>query len=174
MQEHFIFPNYNARYSDTEFDVLMDTADWQPGRIVRTEYYGGSSTVGSLYQDTIQPWFRVTAKTSVTDGRHVDKVGRTTGWTHGLVKETCTTALIAYPDKNRYIYCSHRADLYLNGGDSGSPVFASIDYDNSTAKAAGILFGKNTNGDMWFSPIKMIEDEMGAVDVCDPSCPGAL
>lgn len=53
-------------------------------------------------------------------GQMVDKVGRTTGWNYGFVRNTCVLVNVSF---SRRLLCQYYGDYWSQGGDSGSPVF---------------------------------------------------
>jgi hypothetical protein len=94
----------------------------------------------------------------------VHKVGRTTGWSSGNVTNTCATVNVS--GSNIQLLCQtlvqRSGTVIVQGGDSGSPVFQRTSDDNVTL--VGILWGGSTSGDLFvFSPLKNIQDELGAV-----------
>lgn len=163
------------RSSDTHFVNITSGDRFQIGKVVRTGYYGGQFARGSLEQDDVFPWFNIVAKRSVTDGTMVNKVGQNGGWTRGTNAATCVTVAVGYSSGTRNIYCSHKARYYSEGGDSGGPVFWNATAGSTNAEAVGIHFAKDVANSLGiYSPIRMIEREMGAIDVCSPSCPNKL
>lgn len=92
------------------------------------------------------------------------KVGRTTGWTSGNVTATCATVNVS--GSQFQLLCQtlvqRTGTAIVGGGDSGSPVFAP---NGSGATLVGILWGGSTSGDLFvFSPLKSIQDELGAMN----------
>jgi hypothetical protein len=77
-----------CRYSDVSLVTAEKAFDL--GTVATTEYSGGSSVDGSLkiYHDHPRWTARGQSSGSLV-GERVDKVGRTTGWTHGQVDDTC-------------------------------------------------------------------------------------
>jgi len=72
-------------------------------------------------------------------GQTVDKIGRTTGWTYGVVTETAMTERWC-SGACYYIIDAYVADGGVQGGDSGSAVF--FWNGGSEATIAGQLFGR--------------------------------
>ena len=89
--------------------------------------------------DTVNPVIHiVSTKSNIVVGGILDKVGQTTGWTHGSVLDTCE-------DFNTqrfgvYIRCAIEAYVTHGGGDSGAPVFE-YDTTSGTASLVGTLVG---------------------------------
>jgi hypothetical protein len=105
---------------------------------------------GSLYLGQFTGFFsNVNVNPSAADyweGRSVDKIGRTTGWTRGVIEHTCTHVDAdneenGNPTQTATLLCQQVVKgAYAGNGDSGSPVFASNGLNGTTpAKALGIL-----------------------------------
>ena len=95
----------------------------------------------------------------------LNKVGRTTGWTSGVVSNTCATVNVFA--SNVQLHCQifvHQAEATLVGsGDSGAQVFQVVSGTN--VRLVGILWGGNSSGDTFiFSPMSGIEAELGSLD----------
>jgi hypothetical protein len=91
-------------------------------------------------------------------GQTVNKVGRTTGWTQGLVTNTCVNTGVS--GSNIVQLCQTFVSAGVGGGDSGSPVFRGT----SSVTLVGILWGGNSSGTQFvYSPIANIEQELGAL-----------
>jgi hypothetical protein len=97
------------------------------GTIARPENRnrGGQSGSGSLKIDQFDPAIRINA---VWQYNHlsgtVHKVGRRTGWTYGDILDDCKD--LQAPDGlggTVWIICAKWANLWIDGGDSGAPVF---------------------------------------------------
>ena len=91
-------------------------------------------------------------------GRSIHKVGRTTGWTHGTVQETCVDGRDRH---GVWIYCSHVLELFASNGDSGAPVFMIDDYsrDSSEVHLVGIVWGLRDDGTVAISSMAQIRRE---------------
>jgi len=72
-----------CRYSDTAFSYKYGGVSASLGYVARP------TTVGSITINHSNPTFRVIGKRTPTTGLAVDKVGRVTGWTKGIVISTC-------------------------------------------------------------------------------------
>jgi len=150
--------------------VDTDSADIAFGKIARTNSRVESCPMGScdtsINQDN--PLIRIAATSITLDNQVVDKIGRTTGWTYGSVRETCTD--IELPDFDVWITCSDKLDLLSRVGDSGSPVFRYRWKDNdSVAYLAGIMWGgpSTNNDETWMSSLDQIERDLGELVVAD-------
>lgn len=110
--------------------------------------------------------FSITAQenSATTFSGTINKVGRTTGWTAGTVSNTCVTVNVS--GSNVQLQCqtfvTNNAAAIVGAGDSGSPVFRITSGDNVTL--VGILWGGSGSTLFVFSPLKNIQDELGAVD----------
>jgi hypothetical protein len=75
-------------------------------------------------------------------GDTVHKVGRTTGWTKGVVTRTCFDQASFDQNVGQYMMlCQIEATLTSAGGDSGSPVFIRLPNQPDYLRMAGILWG---------------------------------
>jgi hypothetical protein len=116
----------------------------------------GSLTIASQDNDT----------RSFQLGATMHKVGRTTGWTSGVVTSTCATVNVF--GSNIQLRCqtivdrpSDQSNAIVGGGDSGSPVFTITSGDN--VRLVGILWGGSGNSRFVFSPLNNIQNELGAM-----------
>jgi hypothetical protein len=148
-----------CRYSDAARALYRSAAESLQGAIAKTTgVNSGSLTVAGHFTITSQN----NAATSFSGEIH--KVGRTTGWTSGSVTNTCATVNVSGSDIQ--LLCQtlvqRRGRQIVGGGDSGSAVFRVTSGDN--VELVGILWGGNNSGDLFvFSPLKNIQDELGAV-----------
>ncbi|HEV2847109.1 MAG TPA: hypothetical protein VG477_19790 [Thermoanaerobaculia bacterium] len=98
-------------------------------------------------------------------GQVVNKVGRTTGWTSGVVIATCTDFSSAITEFT--LFCQGAARTFTAGGDSGSPVFIRTKRNDVTL--VGLLWGGGTDGAgntiFAYSPLENIEAELGPLKV---------
>jgi hypothetical protein len=94
-------------------------------------------------------------------GETANKVGRTTGWTHGPTSGTCVDVLAL--GTNHIRLCQAIVTALVDGGDSGSPVFFRR-ASGSNVTLLGILWGGSTdeaNPEFVYSPLSGIERELG-------------
>ncbi|MEM4413922.1 MAG: hypothetical protein QXD59_06570 [Candidatus Caldarchaeum sp.] len=92
-------------------------------------------------------------------GTVVNKVGKTTGWTQGTIRNVCARFFSADGTK-RALLCSHIASYISEAGDSGAPVFYIRPNYPSTVVLWGINFAIEA-GDGVFSPISLVVSELG-------------
>lgn len=122
-----------------------------------------AKTTGANNGDlTISGAFTITAedlRQSFTVGETLNKVGRTTGWTQGSVTQTCVNTGVS--GTNIVQLCQTFVSAGVNSGDSGSPVFRITSGSNVTL--AGILWGGSGTSLFVFSPLRNIENELGAL-----------
>lgn len=113
--------------------------------------------------------FAITAQDNTTtefaDGTTVDKVGRRTGWTRGEVTSTCAD-LNVFASRITLLCQTIVEDpddaTVVGGGDSGSGVFRVT--GSNHVELLGILWGgSRDNKSFAFSPLKNIQDELGAI-----------
>lgn len=110
---------------------------------------------GSL---TLTGTFTVTGEGAALVGQAANKVGRTTGWTQGLVTNTCVNTGVS--GTNIVQLCQTFVNAGVGGGDSGSDVFALAGGTNVTL--LGVLWGGNSAGTQFvYSPIANVEQELG-------------
>ena len=148
-----------CRYSDAARALYQSSTASSRGVIAKTtgENNGSLDVAGS---------FTIAAQnnTSTSYSGTIHKVGRTTGWSSGNVTNTCATVNVS--GANITLLCQtmvqRSGSVIVQGGDSGSPVFQRTSGDNVTL--VGILWGGSQSGDRFvFSPLKSIQDELGAV-----------
>lgn len=158
-------PGRFCRYSD----ALFARYDYNEpsfgafGSVARTT--GRGSATGSLTLASIP--FEVTRVDPFPIvGTQVNKIGRTTGWTYGRVVRSC---LHVNPSStNNTLICQHAVTAGVLPGDSGSPAFRWgtaprywQPYGKSRSiEAVGLVWG-GTTGSFYFSPITLIEAELG-------------
>ncbi|HYU28038.1 MAG TPA: hypothetical protein VEK83_03355 [Gemmatimonadales bacterium] len=106
---------------------------------------------------TIAGTIAIRGEGSAIVGDVVNKIGRTTGWTQGVVSATCVNTGVS--GTNIVQLCQTFVDAGVGGGDSGSDVFA---LSGGNATLLGDLWGGNSTGTMFvYSPIANIEQELG-------------
>lgn len=154
-----------CRYSDSAF-VEYDSSSLRGSRIARTTAWNN----GSLTINDSNPTFNIISETSIPiQGTILDRVGRTTGWTYGILNRTCTNTNVF--DSDITMICQNGVDRVNDNyqissfGDSGSPVFRWLGNDVSLY---GILWGGTGNGSSFvFSSMEYIEQELGQLTTFD-------
>jgi hypothetical protein len=147
-----------CRWSDASRAKYADGVNQTRGMFAKTDGVNTNSL-------TIEGAFTVTSQdnttTSFADTRTVlNKVGRTTGWTQGKVGRTCIDTGVS--GSTVYLFCQTTVNAGVAGGDSGSGVFEILSGDN--VKLVGILWGgASDNSYFVFSPLKQVQDELGAL-----------
>ena len=151
-----------CRYSDSAFVKRKKHVRWRTGFIAHPD------ALGSLTISAITPTFRITSKTAVPMvGDSVNKIGRTTGWSQGLISFTCVDVNVT--DTNLTLLCQDAADATVQGGDSGSPIIGNPVGATEDVSLYGILWGGNPAGTQFiFSRIANIESELTPLNTCDP------
>lgn len=91
-------------------------------------------------------------------GIPVSKMGRTTGWTRGPLKRTCTS--VNKSGTNLTLICQSSVSADRAGGDSGAPIF--LDLSRNRAILLGIHWGGNSE-EAFFSTIGGIEADLGSL-----------
>lgn len=123
---------------------------------------------GSLTVSSTSPIFTITGQDNTTSnfavGTVVNKVGRTTGWTRGQVTRSCTNTSVS--GSTVYLICQTFVSdpggaTVVSGGDSGSGVWTG----SGNVTLVGLLWGGSSdNKSFVFSPLKQVQDELGAVN----------
>jgi len=140
-----------CRFSDASRAAYAAGVPFTLGGIAETS----GPNNGSL---TITGTFSVTSEGNAVVGDVVNKVGRTTGWTQGVVTNTCVNTGVS--GSNIVQLCQTFVDAGVGGGDSGSDVFGLT--GGSSVRLLGILWGGNGAGTQFvYSPITNIEQELG-------------
>ena len=96
----------------------------------------------------------------------MDKVGRKTGWTSGIVSATC----VDLPAAEDYYWrdCTYQADYWSDEGDSGAPVFSWPGTGNDVT-LVGIHWGNSASQQRSdFSPWSGIVQDFGWMTVVAP------
>ena len=151
-----------CRYSDASRALYASGVASNRGDILKTVgANNGSLTVGGVFTVTGQD----NSTTSFATGTVVNKVGRTTGWTQGQVTRTCVHTGVSGSNIAQLCqtFVSNSGGAVVVGsGDSGSPVFRITSGDN--VELVGILWGGSSDNKTFiFSPLKQIQQELGAV-----------
>jgi len=122
-----------CRFSDASRAAYAPGTQFTLGSLAKTT----GQNNGSI---TINESFTITQEGSAAAGQTVNKVGRTTGWTQGLVTNTCVNTGVS--GSNIVQLCQTFVSAGVGGGDSGSPVFSGT----SNVTLLGILWGGNSSG----------------------------
>ena len=147
------------------------------GKIARTTLLNtalASDDTTYFQIDPVNPAYRITAEQATPVlGQALNKVGRTTGWTAGTVVATCENVSVTDSDITQL--CQALVGAFVDGGDSGSPVFGF--HTDGTVFLGGILWGSSTDlvtneVQFIFSPFGSIEREMGELTTTDPLVTG--
>jgi hypothetical protein len=159
------FADQNKVGDETRDPPYTTSSICPPGRVCRrsdaafvaydsSALFGGAAIaqptgIGSLTISTGPP-FRIVGETIFPiDGVTLNKVGRTTGWTSGVLNGTCLTINVA--DTNVTLLCQYRVlrstgplTKISDNGDSGSPVFKRV--GGNDVHLFGILWGGDDDG----------------------------
>ena len=145
-----------CRYSDSNFSDGDNAVPFALGSIARTT----GPNNGSL---EIDGEFAIRGQGAAEVGQTANKVGRTTGWTQGIVTRTCVNTGVAA--SNIVLLCQDFVENtvpIVAGGDSGSPVFRLNNAGHATL--LGNLWGGGGSGTLFvYSPIANIERELGVL-----------
>lgn len=152
-----------CRYSDSVFSRAESGVSFDLSKIAKTD---GVNTGSLTIANNGAARFTITEKGTAALNTLVNKVGRTTGWTQGTVKQKC--ANVAVSGTNIVNLCQDLVEntsaKIVEGGDSGSQVFATVSGDN--VRLVGLLWGGNTSGTLFvYSPIENVERELGTLTV---------
>lgn len=155
-------PSTYCRYSDAAFIGYLSSVNFSKGLIARTTGVdNGSITIGST------PNFLIgnAGGSSLMVGDTIYKIGRTSGWTSGVVTNTCQDT--AQAGTNIYLLCQHLGSITNQAGDSGSPVFT-WDGSGNYVDLHGITWGSDgttTAFSQWLYIDLEINAEVGTLDV---------
>jgi hypothetical protein len=140
-----------CRFSDASRAAYAAGVSFTLGGIAQTS----GPNNGSL---TITGTFNITSEGNAVVGDVANKVGRTTGWTQGVVTNTCVNTGVS---GTRIVQlCQTFVSAGVGGGDSGSDVFGLT--GGSSVRLLGILWGGNGAGTQFvYSPISNVEQELG-------------
>ena len=140
-----------CRFSDASRAAYAAGVSFTLGGIAQTS----GPNNGSL---TITGSFTVTSEGNAIVGDVANKVGRTTGWTQGVVTNTCVNTGVS---GTRIVQlCQTFVSAGVGGGDSGSDVFGLT--GGGSVRLLGILWGGNGAGTQFvYSPIANVEQELG-------------
>jgi hypothetical protein len=138
-----------CRWADVALVRIYDTVSTVRGSIARTTFASppGVAQPGSIVIDPTAPFQVVGLLKPIPMSASVNKIGRTTGWTQGLVNRTCVNTSAA--GHSVYLLCQYRANGYVDDGDSGAPVFQVV--SGNSVRMVGLAWGKEQTN-FWFSP----------------------
>ena len=146
-----------CRYSDASRAAYSIVATSSLGVIAKTTgANNGSLTVNGTFSIS-----GIDNRTHFTVGMEANKVGRTTGWTRGIVERTCVNTSVS--GSTVYLFCqtfvTDRGGATVVGpGDSGSPVFGA---GSTSVPLLGILWGGSSDNKRFvFSPFAQVEQEL--------------
>lgn len=164
-----VFRSRRCRKSDAAaFRLSLPSRDIGLYQISRTTYRRkGTRTSGSVDIDSDNPYFTIVAEYgSPVAGGLLNKIGVRTGWTYGLVKNTCEVERIKVNGVKYHITCAYKMDARTDDGDSGSPVFR-WDGWSDDVDLAGLVFAKDGDNKGVFSSLRSIEQELGSMRTYD-------
>ena len=150
--------NRRCRRSDANFSQSEGPRSVTVGKIART------TGQGSLTIDPANPTFTITAEGVASRNAIAHKVGRTTGWTSGTVSNTCVNTSVS--GSTIVLLCQTfvtSSGVIVQGGDSGSPVFATGGPSGGVTLLGGLWGGNQTGTQFVYSPIANIRAELGAL-----------
>ena len=152
-----------CRFSDSAFVKRKKNTLWNTGFIAHP------TDTGSLTISAVTPTFRIASETALPlVGDTVNKVGRTTGWSQGMINSTCIDVNVS--GSNLTLLCQEAVDATVAGGDSGSPVFSNPVGATADVSLYGTLWGGDAGGSQFiFSRLANIQNELGVLKTCDPA-----
>ncbi|MFN0112130.1 MAG: hypothetical protein ACKVZH_24980 [Blastocatellia bacterium] len=151
-----------CRYSDAAF-IWRDGSAAQPNPLVEGDF--GYLLIADQPDSGTAVKHKITSRGNVSvAGDWVDKVGRTTGRTHGKITNTCsdTNQINANgSDTGRTMLCQNFVNATSMGGDSGSPVYSLETWPGgfTGVRLRGILWGGNGQ-QFVFSSLSQIDGDM--------------
>lgn len=157
---------FPCRWSDAAFFVYDAGVADDLGYIARTQSYAIGAQ-GSRIVDASSPRFEIlgrdTTFTSVA-GAGVYKMGSATGWTAGIITQTCVWRFIP----EGLLRCQMVTDVYADHGDSGAPMFVILPWAPTKVVLTGILWGGEPGVTAYYSPFQGIQRDLGYISVCSP------
>lgn len=158
--------SYRCRYSDAAWAWSYGN-EAQLGTIAKTQWWNGGQGAcvnghPSCMLDAASPRFYIAGARSPIEGMTVEKMGRTTGWTSGVITPggVCNDSISLSGPK---MVCQTRATYSSDGGDSGAPVFFwRTGGAGNVADIVGIHWGA-TSSYRTFSPWHNITLELGEI-----------
>jgi hypothetical protein len=151
-----------CRYSDA---VLVSTTglgllNWDLGHIARTITRAtGPNSGSSITINSTTPTIALSGSSIFFVGDTLDKIGTTSGWTAGVVTNSCTYHAVGTFGR----ICDGVVAAGANNGDSGSPVFW---FNGTHYYLMGILWGGAGNtqfinsSEFWFSSFTNIKSDL--------------
>jgi hypothetical protein len=147
-----------CRYSDASRAAYVNGANQALGLIAATSgpnngslTITGSLSIGSDDCNSLGG--------CLVSGSTVGKIGRTTGWTAGVITNTCVNTGVQ--GSQIVQLCQTFVSAGVGGGDSGSDVFQG---SGPTVKLAGVLWGGSSSGNQFvFSPLGNVFRELGTL-----------
>jgi hypothetical protein len=163
-----VYTGYVCRWSDSAIGYYTIT-NWTMGRVWRTTSYNGSLTLAVNPTTGKYKVFNIVAEwTYPSVGYAMEKVGRTTGWTYGVVTQTCVDTGVNGTNIVQLCqdFVKRSGANIVAGGDSGSPAF--YWYGGNQIALSGLLWGGGSSDGVYndtfvFSPMGNIEYELGAL-----------
>jgi hypothetical protein len=139
-----------CRFSDSARAAYAAGVPFTLGGIAQTSGPNNGSLV-------ITGTFTIVGEGGEVVGDVANKVGRTTGWTQGIITNTCVNTGVS--GSNIVQLCQNFVSAGVGAGDSGSDVFVDT---GAGVRLLGILWGGNGTGTQFvYSPIANVEQELG-------------
>lgn len=150
-----------CRWSDASYMRFDAGVAFSFGTIARPLEQQVTGRAGSIQVDENSPLeiIRKLPDGDVAVGTVMDKVGMVSGWTSGVVTQTC----VAIAD----FRCQYITTTWSQPGDSGSPIFSLL--VGQYAELHGILWG-GPQGDFnrtYYSPLTGVVRDLGQITVCN-------
>jgi len=157
-----------CRWSDVSLNRYDSGISVEFAKIARTEESDELS--GSIVISDHWPRFDITFEVSDDPivGLHLEKMGKTTGWTRGPVTVSCAHIWVGDFEEGEFpsdavLLCQHQVEAGANEGDSGGPVFDLTSF-NSTVNLMGVLWGRSESNDLFlYSPMDGIQADLGTL-----------
>jgi len=139
-----------CRFSDSARAAYAAGVPFTLGGIAQTSGPNNGSLV-------ITGTFTIVGNGGEIVGDVANKVGRTTGWTQGVITNTCVNTGVS--GSNIVQLCQNFVAAGVGPGDSGSDVFLDT---RAGVRLLGVLWGGNGAGTQFvYSPIANIQQELG-------------
>lgn len=150
----------SCRQADAAYISNNGSRPFGRGLIARTNWATGANAGTTIIGD-----FRIVGRYTGTlpVGSYLDKTGRTSGSTYGVVTNSCVTI--------GSLRCQDISKVWSEGGDSGSPVYVWL--SNNDVQLHGVMWGGPGSDytTTYSSRLAGIEADLGALsEVCVSGC----
>lgn len=155
-----------CRRSDAAFAEFDQSTAGIVGQLARPQHMCGPPACDQAMSSNTDVLTIIGLGGAAAVGEFRHKIGRTTGWTNGLVTNDCVDINVSNDDgtdSGVTMLCQNIVGGSAGHGDSGSPIFELL--QNNRVVLAGIMWGGAEDGlSFAFSALPDVEAELGAMD----------